>query len=221
MRTWDEPGAVAVSIRDEGPGIEASVQRRMFEPYFTTKPEHRGLGLSACWGIVERHHGRVEVESAPRTGATFTVRIPLAGATGSLPCGERRGSLPRLDLLVVEDNPVLRHQLQGELRNLGHTVTLASNGWDAMHRFNEAAFDVVITDLHMPLMGGLEVAREIKRRSPRTPVVLLATLAECSALGPVEHVDQVGCKPVTSRCLDQVLHQVLVPAGAGPLSRRT
>lgn len=220
--TWDEPGAVAVSVRDEGPGLEESVRRRMVEPYFTTgAPDRTGLGLSICWGVLGRHNARLSVESEKGQGATFIVRIPVGGGAETVvTAGQRRGGLPRLNILVCEDEAMVRDQIQEMLREMGHGVMTTGNGWDAVQKLAESVFDVVLTDLRMPLMGGLEVAREVKRSSPRTPVILLATLAESSAMAAPEHIDLVTCKPATARSLEEALHLVLVAAGTGAVSRR-
>jgi signal transduction histidine kinase len=79
IRLWSENGAARVAIRDTGPGIAPAVKERIFDPFFTTKPvgQGTGLGLSISYGIVEQHGGRIEVDSQPGQGATFTVVLPL------------------------------------------------------------------------------------------------------------------------------------------------
>jgi CheY-like chemotaxis protein len=185
--------------------MDEQTRRRCFEPFFTTKGERgTGLGLAMVYGIVRRHNGEIEIESS--VGKGTTVRLLFYGQRPSEPAkpdSETYTRPPqRLRLLLVDDDPVLLKSLGELLEADGHAVTAANNGQEAIASFEEARghdkpFDLVMTDLGMPLVDGGKVAAFVKRASPSTPVLLLTgwgqrLLAECDIPA---HVDQVLCKP--------------------------
>ncbi|MBI2299546.1 MAG: response regulator [Armatimonadetes bacterium] len=179
-RTWDEGDHVCLAVRDSGVGMSEETKQRCFEPFYTTRgPAGTGLGLHMAYQVVKRHGGGIEVSSELGVGTEFTVRIPVA-----TPEGEPRAVAPwegaqlpgragHLHALVVDDQPMVRETLAELLQALGHQVTLASNGPEALALFDPLNHSVVFTDWGMPEMSGLAVARAIKGRSPDTPVVLV------------------------------------------------
>ena len=136
------------------------VQRRCFEPFFTTKGHGgTGLGLARVYGIIQRHRGTIEIDSAPGRGTTIRIRLPLRifGET----VGERllAGVQVRpLSVLLVEDDPVPLQVVERLLSGDGHTVSTATNGLEALEKFQVGWFDVVVTDHAMPEMSGAELA---------------------------------------------------------------
>ncbi|WP_208642199.1 PAS domain-containing protein [Methylobacterium terrae] len=171
----------AISLADTGPGVPADLIGRIFEPFFTTKEVGRGtgLGLSQVFGFAKQSGGDVDVTSRPGAGATFTLYLPEApeGAghgpeTGADPSVSPIGSGE--SVLVVEDNIEVGRFCTQILHDLGYRTTWATNAEDALERLGPdgAGFDVVFSDVVMPGMGGIALARELRRRLPHLPVVL-------------------------------------------------
>ena len=208
IRTQDDGSEVLIRVADTGTGMDEATSQRIFEPFFTTKgPRGTGLGLSVCWGIMQRHSGKLSVESEVGGGTVFEVRIAAAtrGEQGEeLPAAP----LPGVRILAVDDEPLLRDGLQQLLSDMGHTVVVASSGEEALATLSRHRFDAVITDLGMPSLSGLKVAQEIKRRSPRTPVILFTGWGR-SEPTELNDVDFVVNKPATPEALDNALRAVL------------
>ncbi len=163
---------VVVRIKDDGPGIPAVIAARIFDPYFTTKTEGKGLGLATSYNIMKSHGGNIFVESPPGHGAIFTLYIPATLQeipNGIVPEAGDAGS-PRKSsgrILAMDDEGFIRDLLRETLSHLGYTVTVCGEGMEAVARYMEAAerkqgFDAVIMDLTVPGgMGGKDAAREI------------------------------------------------------------
>lgn len=176
-----KPGAhVRVRILDTGVGIAPELIDRIFEPFFSTKsPEQgTGLGLSTTLGIVRSHGGFMRVQSQVGQGSTFTVYLP-AGVDGmaikeipSCVAEPYRGQ--GQTVLLVDDEPIVRNVVKRLLIVLGFTAEVAADGATALAilRDPQKQIALVITDLHMPGMDGLELTREIRRVAPQLPVVL-------------------------------------------------
>ena len=206
-----EPGDwIQIRISDTGTGIQPENLPHIFEPFFTTKSpgEGTGLGLAQLYGIVKQHGGSVTVQSSVDEGTTFIVYLPLFEA-------ERGGELaPAVaevapagteTVLLVEDNMVLRVSLADVLSSLGYRVLEAENGVEAtaiLAREGEA-IDVVLSDLVMPEMGGVELYQAIRKRFPALPVLFMTgyplgeqevELASISWILKPFDVNQVGSK---------------------------
>ncbi|MFI5229342.1 MAG: response regulator [Gemmatimonadales bacterium] len=192
-RSDEAPGSLApgeyvrITVRDTGAGMDAGTLARAFEPFFTTKPHGlgSGLGLATAYGIIKQSFGDIEVESAPRAGATFTIHLPVAAAT-PLPVAlnERRiAAVAAVDLtaardrsvLLVEDDDGVRDFAHEVLIRAGYRVRAARNGVDALEqmRINNDVVDVVVTDMVMPEMGGREMVQHLRRRCPDLPVLYI------------------------------------------------
>jgi PAS domain S-box-containing protein len=182
------PGAhggrwVHLSVRDEGRGIPADVMERIFDPFFTTKPtgEGTGLGLSVAHGIAGDHGGLLTAESEPGTGATFHVWLPEAppaapsGATHA-PSASRGHE----HVFLLDDEEPVRDVLRRLLERLGYRVTALGDPVEALERLRTPtdAPDLLITDLSMPGLSGLELGGELAVQRPELPVILLTGYAE-------------------------------------------
>ncbi|MFW6180379.1 MAG: response regulator, partial [Spirochaetota bacterium] len=162
-------------------------REQCLEPFFTTKQEGAGtgLGLSVVYGVMQRHGGDLEIESALGEGTTVRLVFPLyrqsGDETGSPSAEEVRPTRP-LRLLLVDDDPLVRELMREMLEGDGHHTEVAESGEAGLKRFAESIrkdrhgerFDAVITDLGMPDMDGRRVARGVKRMYPDTPVILLS-----------------------------------------------
>jgi two-component system, cell cycle sensor histidine kinase and response regulator CckA len=170
-----------LTITDTGEGLSDEAREHLFEPFFTTKAfgKGTGLGLAMCYGIVQQHRGHITVESKPGAGSTFTVYLPEADGAVE-PARPPRSSLPvqagQETLLFVEDDDLLRHLTVTELARHGYRLIEASNGEEALKAAAEhpGAIHLLITDVIMPKMGGVELARRFKTSRPETPVLFIS-----------------------------------------------
>jgi PAS domain S-box-containing protein len=172
---------VYVEVHDTGVGMDEGTRQRCLEPFFTTKGERgSGLGLAMVYGIVKRHSADIDVVSTPGAGTSVRLTFPRLLADGLCPETETAPAalLPPMNILVVDDDPILLRALCDILEMDGHSVTPANGGRAALDTFAAVlgrgeSFDAVITDLGMPGVDGRRVAADIKLQSPRTHVILL------------------------------------------------
>ncbi|MGD9721292.1 MAG: PAS domain S-box protein [Pirellulales bacterium] len=177
-----EPGEyVLLAIADTGTGMDERTQARMFEPFFTTKPtgEGTGLGLPTVYGIVKQSGGHIAVDSLLARGTTIRVYLPRSGEPAipvqpALPSPVGLGG--RETVLFVEDDDLLRDLAQINLGKFGYTVLTALHGEEAMEtiRAQGDTIDVLVTDVVMPGMGGMRLAREALGLQPQLKVVLMS-----------------------------------------------
>ncbi|MDW7994566.1 MAG: ATP-binding protein [Gemmatales bacterium] len=214
ITTQDEENYVAVHVRDTGMGMTPEVQQRVFEPFFTTKKERgTGLGLSISYAIIKRHGGDISVESELGRGSTFTIRLPVVRqdptpvpSNGSaLACPKHRASLR---ILVVDDEPHVVSFLRQSLLHLGHQPQTFQDPEQALDDLRRNCYDLVISDLSMPKVDGLELASACAQIAPQVPVVLLTGWGEQLRQGDSlpAAVRYVLNKPITIQQLEQVLH---------------
>jgi PAS domain S-box-containing protein len=176
---------VYMDVKDSGSGMNDATKAKIFDPFFTTKFAGRGLGLAAVAGIVRGHMGRLEVESVPGEGTTFTVSFPAVEPIVTQVV-ERPPSVvaPRAGtLLFVDDEPVLRNMGKRVLENSGYSVLLAENGREAVEIFQHHSSEIVtvLLDIAMPVMGGSEAFRLIREIRPEVPIILMTGFDEDSA----------------------------------------
>ena len=165
-RAWLD--GVAVDVADTGPGVPPEIAERVFEPFFTTKREGEGtgLGLSICQGIVKEHGGRLSLQSTGRSGATFTVELPAAPAAAASVVAPAAPAPAHARVLVVDDEPHIRHYMRATLEAWGHTVEVAADGEDGLRSALGGDYDIIITDVQMPGMGGRELFEILRARAP-------------------------------------------------------
>lgn len=159
---------IAIDVVDDGPGMTEEIASQVFDSFFTTKGhEGTGLGIPISQGIVKEHGGRITLETAPGQGATFTVNLPLAtGAHPSEPLEPARPPAHRLRVLVVDDEPHILHYMSATLSAWGHEVAVADDGDTGLELATEGNFDLIITDLRMPRLGGREFFDTLCTRRP-------------------------------------------------------
>jgi signal transduction histidine kinase len=209
---------VDLVVEDTGVGMSEAVRRRIFDPFFTTKGlQGTGLGLSVVYGIMQRHHGSVEVTSEAGRGTQFTLRFRVDTRGGAQSTVATRAIVPRR-LLLVDDDDGVRKVLASLLRSAGHTVVEAAGGVAGLERLAEHEVDLVCTEMGMPGMTGVEFARRAKERKGTTPILLLTGWGEDAVEEKNgEGIDAVLAKPVNMRVLLEsiaTLTETLVPAGA-------
>lgn len=206
---------VYIIISDTGTGIPPENKTRVFDPFFTTKgPQNTGLGLSASYGIVCRHRGKIELHSLEGEGAAFMLTIPESDG-GSKPLmelteitGNKRGNI-----LIIDDEVRVGECLSGMLRKTGHSVVTALNAREGWEAFNREKFDMVFTDLGMPGMSGRDLAGLIKQMSPAIPVVMMTgwneEIAETEEKGGI---DFYVSKPFEMGKIISLVDKIMNPA---------
>ncbi len=170
-----------LEVCDTGVGMDEQTQKRCLEPFFSTKGKRgTGLGLAMVYGVVERHEGKIEIESKIGKGTTMRILFPVRKLELSDTTELIESDQPPepLYILCIDDEPALRILLQELLQQDGHKIEMADGGQAGINAFRaalvrKAPFDVVLTDLGMPLVDGHAVARTVKSESSRTPVVML------------------------------------------------
>jgi PAS domain S-box-containing protein len=215
--TGQGPGSVRLRVTDTGHGMTPEVMERIFEPFFTTRPqgEGTGLGLAVVQGIVQNHGGQISVLSTPGQGTTFDVELPAASVEGTEPMPAPsiapRGEGERL--LVVDDEPIIARVVSEQLRRLGYRVTTVHDPEEALELLAEDPedFDLVLTDLQMPRMDGVELAARLGQLRPELPVVL-STGNRWSVAGPTARaagIREIVDKPFRIEELAQALRTAL------------
>lgn len=198
------PGSVVVTVSDDGHGMSPEVAAASFEPFFTTSRSSGalGVGLSTASQIALQHGGTLQVRTAPGEGAVFTLTLPAAQAPVAAPVVPA----PPGCVVVADDDPALRAWVVATLEGAGYAVVSAQNGREAL-ALAEAA-RLVVSDVDMPLMDGLELAAALGSREPAVPVLLVSGAAhpEVGAEKPFL------AKPFTGAQLLGAVEAVLVAA---------
>jgi len=202
-----------LEVGDDGEGIDPAALPHIFEPFYTTRPDQTGLGLSAVQGIVRRLGGDIEVDSRPHQGARVRVRLPvLAGVEAPVrKASTTQGPVPTarlagLRVLIADDEPSVRSTVRRLLERRGASVEVAVDGSEAEQKL-DGSFGLVITDVSMPARTGYDVLATVRRLHPQTPVILMS--------GFTEHVRSGGEpdgfleKPFTARALDALIDEVM------------
>jgi PAS domain S-box-containing protein len=202
---------VSVSVADHGEGIAQSDLAKIFEPFFTTKDVGRGtgLGLSQVYGFAKQSGGDVSVDSRRGEGSTFTVYLPRvsgpAVSTQAAPVAPRARHEGRV--LIVEDNAAIGEFSTQLLRDLGYQTEWAANAAEALERLeHDAAFDIVFSDVVMPGVGGVELAKTIRTRWPAVSVILTSGYSHVLALD-ANHGFPLLHKPYSVEELSHILRQ--------------
>jgi CheY-like chemotaxis protein len=216
----DGAAMVAVEIADTGLGMDEATQDRIFEPFFTTKGtgEGTGLGLSQVYGFASQSGGDVRVDSTPGTGTKLTLLLPCSASqevqSVAAENGEKLAHIAA-SILIVEDNEEVGAFAETLLAELGHSVTRAHSGEQALELVRAQDFDVVFSDVVMPGMGGLKLAEALAEERPQLPVVL--------ATGYSQEIAQAGSggrpvitKPYRLSTLSEVLGAAIRTGRAAP-----
>ncbi|MBI5509517.1 MAG: response regulator [Deltaproteobacteria bacterium] len=205
VRAKTERGRAVLEVEDTGCGMTPAVQRRIFEPFFSTKAEAgTGLGLSVSHGILRRHDAEIQISSVPGKGTLF--RLVFQGI-------EHRALTPpaavqeTLRVAVLDDDTTVAELMRDLLKELGHEVVIVNDVKSLLYAVGERGLDLVITDLDLPELSGWQVARHVRQVRPTTRVGLVTgwplavTHDELKARG----VDFVLAKPFSIDSLTRAL----------------
>lgn len=207
---------LSLEIRDTGCGMEQDHIAKIFDPFFTTKKKEQGtgLGLAVVHGIIKKHKGEIHVESEPGKGTTFNIYLSIDGRSLA---GEKSSSPPPLGgserIMIVDDEPSVVHVLAVSLKKVGYQVLTFNDSIAAVQHFRENPYccDLVITDMLMPNMTGVELSREFLSIRKNLPIVMLTGYSEnldpekALRLGIKEYL----LKPVKSKDLRGIIRKVL------------
>jgi two-component system NtrC family sensor kinase len=216
------PPMVVLSVSDNGVGIPARDLKRIFDPFYTTKPvgQGTGLGLSICFGIVQEHGGRIWAESEQGVGTTVYVALPLLGELDALDSeplddggADEPEARPSCRVLVVDDEEPVANLLARLLRELGHQPIVVNSGAEALELIEREQFDLVLSDVKMPGMSGFELHQTIKRLSPDLAARLVFVTGDLLSAATQARIAQSGnpyiAKPFAIERLETLVRTLL------------
>lgn len=214
--------AIEITIQDGGIGIDSRNLDKIFDPYFTTKPKGSGLGLAITYSIIRKHNGTITVDSQLNRGTTFTISLPkMEGQAEPIANNRlikhRNGAIDRAQILVMDDEAVIRDVIGELLEGLGHTVTFALDGYEAVAKYQAAyqtqsAYDAVIVDLTIPgSMGGQEATQEILSINPQAKIIVSSGYATDPIMANYKQYgfQARAVKPYRCTELQTIIQQVL------------
>ncbi|HPL62206.1 MAG TPA: PAS domain S-box protein [Syntrophales bacterium] len=212
------PGShLELVVSDTGHGIDPAITDRIFDPFFTTKKpgEGTGMGLAVVHGIVRNHGGVITVESEPGQGSTFRVYLPVAAGESPSEKTQPRESPSggRERILFVDDEEMLVELGRTMLSRLGYEVVSLTSSVEAMKVFqaDPLSFDLVITDMTMPIISGLDLAQNMLRIRPELPLILITGFSETITYARIQEIgiSEIIMKPVTKDALADAIRRNL------------
>ena len=212
IRAYCRDNFVVIEVYDTGAGMVESVRQQCLEPFFSTKGDHgTGLGLAMVYGIIKRHEGTIEIESAPKQGTTFRIFLPVGIAKTKVIVVPNLERPRKLHVLCVDDKEDVREVIGEYLRELGHSVDIASDGYQALEMLNKNEYDLVVTDRAMPEVSGDQVALAAKKKFPTLPVIMITGFGEIMKANEQtpDGVDLVVSKPISMMSLAQAIAVVI------------
>lgn len=223
LRTYPREGQVVLEIVDDGPGIPAEVLPRIFDPFFSTKKQGRGtgLGLSVSYGIVREHGGEIRVETRSRQGTTFSAVFPVFEGARTEEVSEGPVSGPETsgrNILVVDDEEVIVELYLQLLQALGHTIDTAATGLEALTKIQARDYDLVITDIKMPRMTGIQLYEKVLAIKPQMKRRFIFITGDMNSLSGHQFstVTDNPCllKPVNIEKIEATIRELLQDQGA-------
>ena len=208
--------AVIVEVSDDGVGMDENTRLHCLEPFFTTKGvSGTGLGLAMVYGIAQRHHAELQIDST--LGKGTTIRLLFSDPAGAMAVAQKNEAPPAVEglkLLLIDDDPLILQSLRHALEYEGHHVTCAHGGQAGIDMFRASCdgkqpFSAVITDLGMPHVDGRQVAAAIKSIEQTAKVIMLTGWGQLLADGSEvpDHVDRILSKPPNMWELREALAQ--------------
>jgi signal transduction histidine kinase/ActR/RegA family two-component response regulator len=214
LRSYVRDASVVVEVTDNGPGIPPEILPRIFDPFFSTKEQGRGtgLGLSISYGIVRDHGGDLLVDSHPRERTTFSVVFPVAKISESETVPDKPAVAAK-SVLVVDDEAVLVDLYLELLRALGHAADTASTGQEALRKIEARNYDLVITDIKMPKMNGIQLYEKVLTIRPamRHHFIFITGSVDAITREQLPILRDIPCllKPLSINKIEAAICQVL------------
>jgi signal transduction histidine kinase/ActR/RegA family two-component response regulator len=188
---------VAIAVSDTGTGMSADVVARAFEPFFTTKPQGKGtgLGLAQLYGFAKQSGGTARIESRPGEGTNVTIYLPRTqqAAPEAEPTLLETRPSERVRILLVDDDDDVRQVAAALLEEIGYEVAAAESGEAALKLLKPGEFALLITDVAMPGMTGVQLARQVRKLAPTLPIVFASGYADVQTFGE-ELADEILLK---------------------------
>lgn len=216
FKTWDENETVNVSVSDTGAGMSEDVRTKIFDPFFTTKGvKGSGLGMSIVYGIIKRHNGKIEVKSEIGKGCTFILDFPMCHRYRishnpvSIPVKQIKDKNCRI--LVVDGEVEICKFMKSFLIEKGHNVKAVDNGADAIGLLKSESFDLVLSDLGMPGVSGLDILRTIEKLNEGPKVGLITGWDDHLDISTDKRIsaDFIINKPINFSLLNEQIQNVL------------
>jgi PAS domain S-box-containing protein len=210
----NERGSLVLEVSDDGPGIPEERVGKVFDPFFTTKEvgQGTGLGLTVAYAIVQEHGGRIWVESGAKgakgraevhsaqAGATFFIELPVSGQHLNAPAGRAPQqpisleAFKGLRVLVVEDEPALAVAVSEALVDAGFSVDRAADGEEGLTRLTEARYDLIVCDLKMPRIDGMQFYRAMAAATPALARRVIFVTGDVAGTDAERFLDETGCR---------------------------
>ncbi|MDY0039977.1 MAG: response regulator [Desulforhabdus sp.] len=174
LSSWSQNEWVIIEVVDTGIGVKNEVLTKIFDPFYTTKGVvNSGLGLSVSWSLVNRCGGEIQVTSKQGKGTTFSIKLPRSRhQKGTNKQNSLERNLDKYHILVIDDEIPVLEIVRDMLRLKGHRVAAVSDSIEALRLIEKESFDLVLTDLGMPVISGWQIAEKVKANSPGVPVIL-------------------------------------------------
>jgi PAS domain S-box-containing protein len=228
VRSTLAAGAVLIEITDNGEGMDQETLERIFDPFFTTREPGKGtgLGLSVSYGIVKEHGGRIWARSNKGEGSTFLIELPVRKEDGVAALGDQEGHRvseptirPGSRILVVDDEPVVLQLFVNLFEGRGYKVDTAVNGTQAYDSVRVKSYDLVITDLRMPEMDGVELYGKLLERRPELEGSVIFITGDIVDRDTARFLADAGvpmlCKPIEIPKMVKLVDEMLAhPASA-------
>lgn len=202
VRSWHDVDrdAIVLEINDDGPGIAANVQPKIFDPFFTTKEVGKGtgLGLTVAYAIVQEHGGRIRLASKPGSGASFYVELPVSELSvqrsAAPPPKGNFEALAGSTVLVVEDEPALAAAVTEALADSGFVVDRAGDGEEALRRVAASTYDLIICDLKMPKIDGIQFYHKLAPANPALARRVIFVTGDVAGTDAERFLQESGCR---------------------------
>jgi two-component system NtrC family sensor kinase len=202
VSTRHEPDhdTIVLEVSDDGPGIAEDAQGKVFDPFYTTKDVGKGtgLGLSVAYAIVQEHGGRIWLTSQPGRGTTFFVELPVSGQTLSprkaMPAPLSLEAFKGVRVLVVEDEPALAAAVSEALADAGFVVERAGDGEEGLTRLAQGTFDLIVCDLKMPRIDGMQFYRAMAAAAPALARRVIFVTGAVAGTDAERFLEETGCR---------------------------
>ena len=204
LRTWQDQdrGSAVLEVNDDGPGIPEERQGKVFDPFFTTKEvgQGTGLGLTVAYAIIQEHNGRIWLTSKKGQGTSFFIELPVSGQHLNAPPARSPQqpisleAFKGLRVLVVEDEPALAVAVSEALGDAGFTVDRAGDGEEGLTRLTEARYDLIVCDLKMPRIDGMQFYRAMAAATPALARRVIFVTGDVAGTDAERFLEETGCR---------------------------